>query len=68
MPKNKYYGKPKRNYYGGARKRKSKYNEVEKTAYMMGLVKRGLKNPDSKVTESYNKGINSAERQKKSLF
>ena len=50
------------------RRKKSKYTKVEQTAFIMGLVKRGLKNSESKISESYNKGLNSVEIQKKSLF
>ena len=38
-------------------------------AYNMGLVERGLKNPDSKISASYAKGVEKREkREKKTLF
>ena len=70
MAKRKYYGKktykPYRSYK--PRRRKSKYSSVETFAYKMALVERGRKNPDSKITESYNNGLKTAERKKKSMF
>lgn len=64
------YGRNYNNYKNryNKSKKKNKYTKVEHTAYLMGLVKRGLKNSESKISESYNKGLNSAEIQKKSLF
>ena len=49
--------------------RKSKYTKVEQTAYLMGQVERGLKNPDSRITSAFNRG-NSVPKQriKKPLF
>lgn len=52
-------------------KGKSKYSEAEKTAYRMGQVAVGVKNPNSKVHESFNNGVNSVHKDrkpKKSLF
>ena len=46
----RYYGK--KNY-----KRKSKYSEPEILAYKLGQIQRGLNNPNSKVYESYNNGM-----------
>ena len=49
--------------------KKKKYNrwartqEIKKFAYNMGLVKRGLKNPDSMISSEYNRG--QVEREKK---
>lgn len=57
----------KRNSYRGKRKR-SRYKPVEKLAFQFGLVQRGLKNPDSRVSASYERGLKSAERKKKPLF
>lgn len=44
--------------------------ELKKLAYDMGLVKRGLKNPDSLITSSYNRGLQEPKRdyKKKTLF
>lgn len=52
------------------KKNKAKYTEVEKFAYQLGLVKRGLKSPQSRITDSFNKGVNSKKEKapKKSLF
>lgn len=36
---------------------KSKYTELERQAYNMGKIKRGLSNPNSRVYESYNNGL-----------
>ena len=38
-------------------KRKSKYTELERLAFNMGKVKRGISNPDSRVHVSYNNGL-----------
>lgn len=47
--------KPKTSSKTG-RKSKSKYTELEKLSYKLGQIERGLKNPDSRVFESYNNG------------
>lgn len=54
------YRKPraKRNYSG------KKFTQVEKTAYYMGQVKRGLTNPNSRVTESFQNGCCGAKTRK----
>lgn len=50
-------------------RKKKKYTDVEKFAYNLGLVQKGLKNPDSRVTESYQNGLKVQETKKrKSLF
>ena len=62
------YGKryyPKKNF---GRKRTRKYTEVEKLAYRMGQVKKGLQNPDSLVCASYERGLNSQAKPRKALF
>ena len=38
------------------RKKKSNKTELERFAYNMGKVERGLRNPESRVFESYNNG------------
>ena len=48
--------------------RRSKYSELEKISYKMGQIKRGLKNPDSRITESFNNGLNGKPSNKKPLF
>lgn len=51
------------------RRRKTKYTEVEKVAYYMGQVKLGLKNPDSRITASYNAGSEiKTKKPRKTLF
>lgn len=50
------------------RRRRSKYSAIERHAYMHGLLKRGLSNPDSRISASYNAGKNTVNRKKKSLF
>lgn len=53
------------------KQRKSRYTETEKLAFKLGLIKRGLKNENSLISESYNKGLNSKKKQpkeKKTLF
>ena len=59
-----YKGKGKKGYYGRS---KGKYTEIEKLAYNMGRIETGLKNPDSRVYESYHNGC-SGKKDKKSLF
>lgn len=50
-------------------KRKPRFTEVEKVAYYMGQVQRGLKNPDSKISDSYKAGATAkTKKPKKSLF
>ena len=50
-------------------KNKNKRTEVERTAFLMGQVERGRKNPDSRITESFNNGKKeSSPTKKKSLF
>ena len=51
------------------RKRRSGSNSLTNLAYKMGLVQRGLKNPDSKISDSYNRGLVKPEkRPQKTLF
>ena len=53
----------------GSKTKKSKYTKVEQAAYLQGLVDRGLKNPDSRISASYTRGLKKPEkREKKSLF
>ncbi len=49
-------------------KNKNQYTETEKIAYHLGRVKKGLQNPDSKISESYRNGCSSANKTKKSMF
>ena len=51
------------------RKRKSKYSEAEKLAFNLARVQTGLKNPNSKITQSYNNGLDSLkEKKSKPMF
>ncbi len=51
------------------RKPRRKYSEVEKMAYRMGQVQRGLKNPDSLITAAFNAGtIVPTKKERKTLF
>lgn len=34
-----------------------RFSEAERLAYTLGLIERGKKNPDSKIYESYNRGL-----------
>ena len=38
-------------------KKRDKYTNVEKVAYHMGQIERALKNPNSRVYESYQNGL-----------
>lgn len=38
------------------RRKKNSYTELERMAYNLGKVKRGLSNPNSRVYESYKNG------------
>ena len=62
-----YYGR--RNYSKSGGRSKSRYTAVEKFAFNMGRVNRGLSNPNSRVRESFDKGKQApAKKQKKPLF
>lgn len=49
------------------RKNKNSYSgsEIKRLAYLMGIVNRGLNNPDSAVTESFNRGLKEPSKTKK---
>ena len=47
------------------RKSKPKYTELEKLAYNMGKVKKGIANPESRVHESYRNGLQGKSKRKK---
>jgi hypothetical protein len=48
---------------------KSKYSLEEQFAFTYGKVKRGLKNPDSLITDSFKKGEKGVDpKQKKTLY
>lgn len=40
------------------KKRNSKYTELEKLAYKLGRIDKGLKNNNSRVFASYKNGVN----------
>ena len=51
--------------------RKSRFSETERLAYTMGCISRGLKNPNSKVYESYHNGLTPKTKEskpKKTMF
>lgn len=54
--------------YKNNRYHKSKYTKIEKDAYRLGQIQRGLKNPNSKITASFNNGIKGFQRKGKPLF
>ena len=61
-----------KNYRNRAKARtrkKSKYTKAETLAYQLGQINRGLKNTNSKVYESYQKGLsNKKTKAKKPLY
>lgn len=48
--------------------KESRSKRLTKLAYDMGQVQKGLKNPDSKISESFKAGEKSQKRVKKTLF
>ena len=50
------------------RKKKSNRTELEKFAFNMGKVERGLNNPNSRVYESYKNGRLSETKKRKPLI
>ena len=59
-----------KNKFNNKRKKaRKKYTEVERAAFIMGQVERGLKNPDSRITASFQKGNSEPKvRSRKPLF
>lgn len=57
---NNYRSSKSHSNYKSSKKtsKKTSYTELERTAYNLGLIKRGLANKDSRVYESYLNGIN----------
>ena len=52
-----------------SRSKKPRYNELQRLAFNMGKVQLGLSNPDSLITESYERGLKKKERKpRKTLF
>ena len=68
--------KKRGNYRSNNRRSKSRSrtymrrgNDLTTLAYKMGQVERGRKNPDSMISESFNRGITAPQkRAKKTLF
>ena len=56
MARRTRYGSPKSRGRTKVKRRRSKYTEQEKFAYKLGQAMRGLENPDSRISESYNNG------------
>ena len=49
-------------------KRFSRGLTLKSLAYKLGLVHKGLKNPDSQISDAYNHGLERETKQRKSLF
>ena len=71
----RYYKNRRKNFKGGFgnrnyrnKKRVSRSKTLTTLAYNMGQVNKGLKNPDSRISDSYNAGLNRVKKDKKSLF
>jgi hypothetical protein len=65
------YNKKKSTSKGGIKKAKKGFSETEKFAYQMGRFQIGASNPDSLISESFGRGIDSATKKpekKKTLF
>lgn len=55
--------------FNNTRKKRAKFTQVERLAYQMGRIERGKKNPNSRVHESFNNGLNGkSSTKKKPLF
>ena len=50
------------------KKNSSRAKTLTTLAYNMGQIQKGLKNPDSAISASYESGLNRQKREKKSLF
>jgi hypothetical protein len=60
----RFYSKPKKT----RRRKASKTKEMTTLAYKLGQIEAGKKNPESKVYESYHKGLENKKKSKKPLF
>lgn len=49
-------------------KNNDRVKALKKLAFDMGCVQRGLKNPNSQLTSSYNAGLTKTKKEKKPLF
>ena len=71
-----YYGRGNRGnnrYYGKKRHRRSRgftnnANDMRGFAYKMGCVERGLSNPNSQISASFNAGKEKVARERKPLY
>ena len=67
------YGSRNRKNTSGKRSRKfdsrASASELTRLAYRLGQIERGRSNPDSRITEAYNRGkVKPEKRSRKSLF
>lgn len=60
-----YKKSSRKSYKKTSRKQTSSYTELERMSYKLGMIKRGLNNPDSRVYESYVNGCNGVTTKKK---
>lgn len=60
------YRRPSRRYR--ARRRKSKYKPLERLAFNMGRIDKGLKDSNTRVYDLYQAGCNATKRAKKPLY
>lgn len=49
-------------------RKKSKYRQLERLAYNLGKIDKGLKDSNTRVYDSYQAGCNSTKRVKKPLY
>ena len=62
------YSKKRRGNFSRT-KRRTRRNDLTTLAYKMGQIERGRKNPDSQISESFNRGATAPQkRAKKTLF
>lgn len=50
------------------RSKKTQTQQLTTLARQMGQIERGLKNPDSRISQSYNQGKNPKQRKSRTLF
>ena len=50
------------------KRRKSKYTQLERLAYQIGQIDKGLKDSNTRVYESYAAGCTATKRKKKPLY
>ncbi len=66
MPYTSTYRRSSRRYT--TRRRKSKYHPLERLAFGMGRIDKGLKDSNTRVYDSYQAGCNATKRAKKPLY